>query len=297
MAYRRTSSALRRRSDPLYTLLNHDRAIGTGGPMAISHGFVRAGAHRLHYVDFGGSGRPVVCLHGVTGHAWVWAGVADRLSSVGRVIATDLRGFGDSQWSADGSYTTEDHVGDLDAIVRSLGTDEVDLVGSSWGGLVAIAYAAANPGAVRRLALVDVAPSSNQPEDEVPPMAYDFATHDEVVGAERGANPNAPDEMIEIAASHGTRPGEDGRLYRKRDPLFLRRWPFRADDRWEQLGTLRLPVLVVRAADSFIPAAVAERIVETVPDATSVEVGPSGHVVPLENPSGLAEVLVSFLSE
>jgi pimeloyl-ACP methyl ester carboxylesterase len=265
--------------------------------MGISHGFVHANGLRLHHVDYGGSGRPIVCLHGVTGHAWVWAGVADRLTGIGRVLATDLRGFGDSQWSAEAAYSTEDHLGDLEAIIASLDVAEVDLVGSSWGGLVAIAFATANPGKVHRLALVDVAPSSNQSEDEVPPMAYDFATHEEVVASERAANPNAPEDALDLVASHGTRPGDDGRLYRKRDPLFLRRWPFRSDDRWAELSELAVPTLVVRPAGSFIPPDVAERMAKEIPDASLVEIDRSGHVVPLENPSALADALFSFLSD
>lgn len=265
--------------------------------MKVSHGFVHVNGLRLHYLDYDGAGRPIICLHGVTGHAWVWASVADALSRSGRVIATDLRGFGDSQWSTSESYTTDDHVADLDAIVSSLGADEIDLVGSSWGGLISIALAAKRPGLVRRLALVDVAPSSQQPEDEVPPMAYDFADHGEVVAAERAANPNAPDDMIEIAALQGTRPGEGGRLYRKRDPFFLKRWPFRADDRWAELGSLDMPVLVAHAADSFIPEDVAARMAKETPHATLVEIERSGHVVPLENPSALAGALTAFLSD
>ena len=265
--------------------------------MGITHGFVHNGGLRLHYLDYGGSGRPIVCLHGVTGHAWVWSGVAGPLTAVGRVVAPDLRGFGDSQWSADEAYATADHVSDLDALVSLLGAEEVDLVGSSWGGLVSIAYAAAQPGRVRRIALVDVAPSSNQAEDEVPPIAYDFADHAAVVEAERSVNPNAPDEMIQVAAAHGTRPGEGGRLYRKRDPLFLRRWPFRADDRWAELASLDLPVLVVHAGNSFIPGEVAERMAKEAQRASLVEIQNSGHVVPIENPSALADTLVAFLSE
>ena len=264
--------------------------------MGITHGFVHNGGLRLHYVDFGGSGTPIVCLHGVTGHAWVWSAVAGPLTSVGHVVALDFRGFGDSQWSAEEAYATLDHVSDLDVLVSSLGSEQVDLAGSSWGGLVSIAYAARHPGRVRRLALVDVAPSSDQGEEEVPPMAYDFADHAEVVAAERAANPNATDETVETAASYGTRPGEAGRLYRKRDPLFLRRWPFRADDRWAELASLDLPVLVVHASNSFIPGEVAERMAKEARRASLVEVENSGHVVPIENPSALADALLTFLS-
>ncbi len=264
--------------------------------MGIRHGFVHANGLRLHYLDYGGSGTPIVCLHGVTAHAWVWSAVAERLTAVGRVVALDFRGFGDSQWSAEEAYGTDDLVSDLGALVSSLGSGPVDLVGASWGGLVAIAFAAANPGRVRRVALVDVAPSSNQAEDDVPPMAYDFAGHARVVEDDRAANPHAPDEMVHVIAAHGTRPGEGGRLLRRRDPFFLRRWPFRADDRWSELGSLEMPVLVVRAADSFIPADVAERMAKEAKNATLVAIPDSGHVVPVENPSALADALVAFLS-
>jgi pimeloyl-ACP methyl ester carboxylesterase len=265
--------------------------------MAATDRFLQANGLRLHYVDFGGDGRPIVLQHGVTGHAWVWGGVAESLTSLGRVVALDYRGFGDSQWAASGDYSTDDLAADLGALVSELGADEVDLVGSSWGGLVSIAYADANPDRVRRLALVDVPISSTQAEEEVPPMTYDFANHEEVVAAERGAHPNAPDELIELAATRGTRPGEEGRLYRKRDPVFMRRWPFRADDRWSQLASLQMPVLVVHAANSFIPAEVAERMDTTAAQSSLVEIARSGHVVPMENPSALAEALVEFLSD
>jgi len=265
--------------------------------MRAKHMFFNADGLRLHALDYGGTGRPIVCLHGVTAHAWVWSGVAERLVSVGQVVALDLRGFGDSQWSADAAYSTADHVKDLEALIASLGAKQVDLVGASWGGLVAIAFGAANQDRVHRLALVDVAPASGQAEDDVPPMAYDFANHAEVVAAERAANPHAPDQMIEIAASFGTRPGDAGRLYRKRDPFFMKRWPFRADDRWAELAALDVPTLVVHAANSFIPGDVAERMAKETRQASLVEIGDSGHVVPLENPNALADELLAFLSE
>lgn len=260
------------------------------------HVFYEASGLRLHALDYGGSGRPIICLHGVTAHAWVWSAVAEPMVSVGHVVAMDLRGFGDSQWSADAEYTTDDHVRDLGSLVTTLGADEVDLVGASWGGLVAIAYAAGNPARVHRVALVDVEPASAMAEDSVPLMDYDFASFEEVLAAERAANPHAPDDMIEIAASFGTRPGEAGRFYRKRDPYFLQRWPFRADDRWTELSSLGVPTLVVHAANSFIPADVAERMAKEAARGTLVEIADSGHVVPIENPHDLAEALVAFLS-
>jgi pimeloyl-ACP methyl ester carboxylesterase len=262
----------------------------------VSHGFVQAGGLRLHYLDFGGDGRPIVCLHGVTGHAWVWRDVARTLTSAGRVVSVDLRGFGDSQWSPELRYTTDDHVGDLAHIINDLGADQVDIAGSSWGGLVGIAFASTYPDRVRKLALVDVAPSSNQGEDEVPPRQGSFDDHAQAVAQERAANPHAPDDMVEAAAAFGTRPGEHGRLYLKQDPYFLSRWPFRADDRWDQLSALTAPILVVHAANGFIPTEVAEKMAAVAKDATLVDIPDSGHVIPVENPEALGQTLSTFLA-
>lgn len=263
----------------------------------VQHGFVQVNRLRLHYIDYGGTGRPKVCLHGVTGQAWVWRDVAPALTSVGRVIAVDLRGFGDSQWSPTQSYSTTDHVADLEGVMASIGMDEVDLVGSSWGGLIGLAFAAVHPERVRRLALVDVAPSSSQGEEEVPQRAASFDDHAAAVEAERAANPNAPHEMIEVAATFGTRPGEGGRLYRKHDPYFLERWPFRSDDRWEELRSLTVPTLVVHAEKSFIPLEIAQKMASEAKDATLVEIPDSGHLIPVENPAALADALLKFLAD
>lgn len=261
----------------------------------VQHAFADVSGLRLHRLEFGGSGQPILCLHGVTGHAWVWHDVAGHLLPVGRVVSLDLRGYGDSQWSADRAYSTEDHVGDLEGLAESLGLGSVDLAGSSWGGLVALAFAARNPGTVRRLALVDVEPSSEQSDTELFPRPRSFASHSEAVEAERKANPHAPDAMIEVMAAMGTYPGADGQLLRKHDPFFFERWPFRSDDRWEELRSLKMPVLVVHAEQSFIKAEVAERMAKEIPDARLVNIPDSGHVIPVEQPAALGSVLAEFL--
>lgn len=263
----------------------------------VRHGFTHVNGLRLHRVGYGGSGRPILCLHGVTGHAWVWHNVAAELRSVGRVIGLDMRGFGESQWSGEGAYTTDDHASDLAGVIDDIGADDVDLAGSSWGGLVALAFAARNPGAVRRMALVDVEPSTDKSETDLFPRPRSFASHDEAVTAERKANPNAPDHMVEVMAVMGTRPAADGTLVPKHDPYFFERWPFRADDRWEELRGLKIPVLVVHAEQSFIPAETAERMAREIPEARLVNVASSGHVVPVEQPAELASALRAFFGD
>jgi pimeloyl-ACP methyl ester carboxylesterase len=110
---------------------------------------------RLHARDWGGSGRPVVLLHGLASNARIWDGVASRLAGAGlRVVALDLRGHGDSEQPASGYDFT--CVGrDLGAALAGLGLERPVVVGHSWGANVALQYAADRPGALAGLALVD----------------------------------------------------------------------------------------------------------------------------------------------
>ncbi len=260
------------------------------------HRFLQANDLRLHHLDFGGSGRPILCLHGVCGHAWMWHDVAPGLTGLGDVRALDMRGHGDSQWSGAGHYTTEHHASDLEGVFGQLGSDEIDLVGLSWGGLVSLTFASSHPGFVRRLAIVDVPLSFTQSETDLQPRPAAFATHEEAVEWERGANPRATEEMLQVLARFGTRPAEGG-LARKHDPYFLRRWPFRSDDHWGELESLDLPVLLVHAELSYVLSAeVAQRMAEVARDGRLVRVQSSGHHVPVENPGALTAVLTEFLS-
>lgn len=86
---------------------------------------------RLHLLDYGGEGPRALLLHGVGGNAWTWREVAPRLTATARVLAADLRGYGDSQRSASRSYTTADHAGDVIGVIEGLGLGHVDLVGFS----------------------------------------------------------------------------------------------------------------------------------------------------------------------
>jgi pimeloyl-ACP methyl ester carboxylesterase len=260
----------------------------------VSHLFVEVAGARIHLLDFGGSGRPVILLHGVLGQAWMWHDAAPGLTAAGRVLALDLRGYGDSQWASDG-YTTDGHADDVEAVIEALGSD-VDLVGFSWGGLVALAVAARRPELVRRLAMIDIPPSSRQSDTEVPPIGSQYAGHAEAVEGERKLSPRADERMLATMAAFGTRAAPGGGLTRKHDPFFLERWPFRNDDRWEELRSIRQPLLLVHAADSIVLSAEdAARMRDEAHDATLVEIEDCGHLIPVERPAQLTSALAGFL--
>jgi pimeloyl-ACP methyl ester carboxylesterase len=116
---------------------------------------VAAGAVQLHVQEIGPADAPlVVMVHGLlvgSLASWLFT-AAPTLARTRRVRVYDLRGHGRSERARSG-YDTRTLSGDLAAIAGDTGP--FDLVGHSWGGLVALRFALDHPARVRRLAVVE----------------------------------------------------------------------------------------------------------------------------------------------
>jgi len=109
---------------------------------------------RVH--EFGDpNGPPVLALHGVAAHGRRWGPLAAGELAGFRVLGPDLRGHGESVW--DPPWSLPSHVGDLVEVLDALELESVSVVGHSFGGAVGANLAAAVPGRVRALALLDPA--------------------------------------------------------------------------------------------------------------------------------------------
>lgn len=86
---------------------------------------------------WGDRGPVVLCVHGMTSSRKAWTRLAERLDGRCRVAAYDQRGHGDAA-DIRGPMTLETQVADLEAVMRSLRSDVLALVGHSWGGAVVI---------------------------------------------------------------------------------------------------------------------------------------------------------------
>jgi pimeloyl-ACP methyl ester carboxylesterase len=122
--------------------------------------FVTVNGLEFHVQDLGDGGTPVVMLHGLligSAASWYFT-AAPALARAHRVRVFDLRGHGKSQLAPSG-YDVRTMASDLAGLV---GKEPVDLVGHSWGALVALRFAIDQPARVRRLVLVEapVPPSS-----------------------------------------------------------------------------------------------------------------------------------------
>lgn len=123
----------------------------------VTRGFVHANGARLHYLDFGGSGAPVVLLAGLGNSAWIWSDFAPRLAREGfRVVAITRRAHGESSAPPSG-YALDTLAADVVAVMDSLGLRRAHLVGHSFAGGEMTRIAARHPGRVRRLVYVDAA--------------------------------------------------------------------------------------------------------------------------------------------
>ncbi|MFM0731443.1 alpha/beta hydrolase [Paraburkholderia sediminicola] len=265
---------------------------------AIRELFVPASTGALHALEFGrdtGEYPPLICLHGVTGSAWLWHDVAQELGKTRRVIALDLRGHGESYWPESHAYLTDDHIDDLETLVQSLDLPLFDLAGLSWGALIAIGYTARAPARVRQLAVVDVEPNFERGEKEVDARPTFFQHRIAALNYERKANPMASDALLDMVAFHSIRPIVGG-WERKHDPFFFSCWPFRRDNYWNALREIDRHMLFVHGERSFVRGAVMRQMAESARRGEFVEIAGSGHLVPLERPMELTDALKQFFT-
>src|SRR2546426_5943865 len=116
--------------------------------------FVTAGDVKLHYVQWGEQGPPIIFLHGLTANAFCFQAFADDLARDHRVFAYDLRGRGDSDKPESG-YNVPIHATDLAELIDELGLDRPVIVGHSLGALIALYFAKQYPEYLSKLVLID----------------------------------------------------------------------------------------------------------------------------------------------
>lgn len=122
--------------------------------------FVEVLGQRMAYVEEG-SGRPIVLLHGNPTSSFLWRDVIPALSGLGRCLAPDFIGMGDSdklEPSGPDRYTFAEHARFLDAWFAAVGVAEVGeavLVGHDWGSALAFDWARRHPEAVAGIAYME----------------------------------------------------------------------------------------------------------------------------------------------
>src|SRR5215471_3989882 len=261
---------------------------------------------RFHYRDWRAKrpGAPtLVLLHGFTGHARSWDAFAEAMTDRYRVLALDQRGHGETAWAPDGAYGTDEMVEDLKAFVRAMRLNRFTLLGLSMGGAVAMHYAGGRPPELAALVIVDIGPAietSGAQRIQTGVRANDvFASRDEAFAVARAANARPPEAHHRHRVDHSLMRTEDGRWTYRYDRAMRRgggRPPRDPEAGWRALAHTKASTLVIRGELSdILSPAMAEKMIETIPNARLALVKGSGHSVPLDAPDGFLAAARAFL--
>jgi len=256
---------------------------------------------RLRYLEWGRPGAlPVVCVHGYTSSTEAFNALARRIQDRAHIIAMDVRGHGESAWSADGAYQYADQAGDLAALVDRLGIERFVLIGTSMGGVIAMVYAGQHGDRLRALVLNDIGPDveagSGRITQTVGSRPYDFASLDEAMQYRRETSPITAGRPLadkEETARGVLRERPDGRWAWKMDPAYIeqrvKQGPPKRPPLWPVLETLQCPTQLVWGTDSdVLSEAQAKRMVAALPKGELVSVPGIGHAPTLVEPPVLA---------
>jgi len=262
--------------------------------------FVSVGGLRLHYLDWGNpAAPPLVLLHGIDRVAHTFDHIAPRFTSRYHVIAMDLRGHGDSGWDPQARYLVEDHLGDLEGLVRELGLRNVTLWGNSTGGRVVQVFAGRHPDLVAAVIAEDVGPErprsiADAYARRVKQEENGWAGPEELLAQMRAAAQPLPDRVLEPYVRYGTKRRDDGRLVWKRDPNLVK--GFVETELWRYVREIRSPILYVLGGRStIVPLATQEELKKVLPQARIVTMPGLGHYPSDEKPEEFAGIVDEFL--
>lgn len=144
-----------------------------------------------------GSGQPLVILHGLFGSADNWRSVAKNLADNAQVITVDLRNHGRSPHSSEINYSLM--ANDLAYLLEDLGIDNIDLIGHSVGGKVAMTFAQQYPDILNKLVVVDIAPRQYAEEHNnifESLLAVDLAQHATRSSVDNSLSDKIPDKAV-----------------------------------------------------------------------------------------------------
>jgi pimeloyl-ACP methyl ester carboxylesterase len=245
---------------------------------AFEEGFVDADGFRIRYVE-GGSGPPLVCLHG--GGGLRLAPAHDILAKSHRVIAFEMPGFGASPENRRAA-STEDLGRSMNAAVAALRLDRYSLMGTSFGSKVALWMAIERPEAVDSIVLISPA-AIREKQGPVPThVAPEEAA--KLLYAHPERQPKSAPPPRELVAKHAALtsrllgPGRDA--------------PFEA-----RLAKLPHPVLALfGTADRVTPPEGAHLFREILPHCHIVLVYDAAHAIDADRPEALASVVGDFLA-
>lgn len=263
---------------------------------------INAAGYRTNLHDVG-EGFPVMLLHGSGPGVTAWANwrlVMPKLAMSRRVIAPDMLGFGYSERPVDGHYSRQRWVAHAIGVMEAMELEQVDLVGNSFGGGLALALAIAYPQRVRRLVLMGSVGVSfpitdgldavwgYQPSRAVMRGLLDIFAFDRSL---------VNDELAELRYQASIRPGFQ-ESFAAMFPAPRQRWVDALCSPEEDIRALPHETLILHGReDKVIPLKTSLRLAELIDRAQLHVFGRCGHWTQIEHANRFARLVNDFLSE
>ena len=250
-----------------------------------------------------GSGFPVALIHGSGPgvSAWAnWRGVIPKLSQTRRVIAPDMVGFGYTDRPTGVQYNMETWLGQLAGVFDALGLKKTDLVGNSFGGALALAFAIRFPERVRRLVLMgsvgvhfEITPGLEavwgyQPSLENMRGVLDyFCYHRELI----------TDDLAALRFRASTQPGFQ-EAFASMFPAPRQRWVEAMASPEDKIRLLQQETLIIHGRDDrVIPTVTSLRLNQLIERSQLHIFGQCGHWVQIEQVNRFTQLVDGFLAE
>ncbi|MCB1739493.1 MAG: alpha/beta hydrolase [Gammaproteobacteria bacterium] len=274
---------------------------------------------RLHYVDWGNrDAPPLLLVHGGRDHCRNWDWVAEQFRQDYHIIAPDLRGHGDSQWSIGGNYHLADYVYDIAQLLHQTGLTPVTIIGHSLGGAISLHYSGAFADNVTRLVAIEGMgrpPEKRTEEQRAPTERFGqwltemrelsgripkrYPTLEDAFERMRTANPHLSADQARHLTEHGVNQNEDGSYSWKFDNYVRLHSPFsmRGWDTVEFWRGIRCPTLLVRGTESWATDPQTDGRIQYFHDARCLALDGAGHWVHHDRFEAFVAAVKAFLAE
>ncbi len=263
---------------------------------------VRTGGFETNVHDVG-SGAPVLLIHGSGPGVSAWANwrlVIPALAKDRRVIAPDMVGFGYSDRPAGIQYNMDTWVQQTLDLLDTLGLEQVDLVGNSFGGALALALAIRAPQRVRRLVLmgsVGVPFAITEGLDAVWGYEASFENMRRIMDYFAWSRELVSDELAELRYQASIRPGFQ-ESFSAMFPAPRQRWVDAMMSREADIRALPHETLVIHGReDKVIPLSNSLTLADWIPNAQLHVFGHCGHWTQIEHNARFNRLVGDFFAE
>jgi pimeloyl-ACP methyl ester carboxylesterase len=249
------------------------------------------GPYRIRYF-VGGTGRPLVLLHGLGGEAGDWALSMPALARGGfRVYAIDLLGYGGSD-RPDVDYSIALQSDIVRQFLDSQGLASIDVAGWSMGGWIALRFTLDHPECVRRVVVYDSAGISFKPS--VDPRLFAARTRQDLSRLYAALSPH-PMYIPQFVAHDLLRQAAERGWVVKRALDSMRAGHDLLDGK---LGAVQVPVLIVWGQqDALIPPSCGQEMHRELAQSTFVALPGCGHLAPVECRRQTLAETIKFLKQ